>query len=337
MLNFWEESFWLPQSATWDDFKSNGTIRYPQASELQYTVLVGAILLITRILVESFVFLPIGVAFGWIDTTNEGFCSRVFGHLFGGFAGRRKFKRVAESAWRFTYYFFSFFIGLYIISKEPQFKDVDDCWRDYPHQNVNDAVWWYYVVETGFYWSLFFSTFVFDVRRSDFWQMVIHHVITISLLSISFTVNCVRVGTLILLSHDAADVLIELGKLFRYAHWNTALNILYVIFMLVWIGTRLIYYPFWVIHSVIYTAPPLIQANYRWEDVFQAPMIPRVLAVMLISLVGLHVFWTYLLIKIAIKSRNSGSLDDIREESDSEATSPESSPKPVRKEKKKQK
>jgi hypothetical protein len=58
--SFWDEYFWLPEGITWNDLKSNSTHHYPDVWELRYTVYIGTLLLITRILVESFVFLPIG-------------------------------------------------------------------------------------------------------------------------------------------------------------------------------------------------------------------------------------------------------------------------------------
>jgi hypothetical protein len=64
------------------------------------------------------------------------------------------------------------------------------------------------------------STFALDVRRSDYLQMMLHHLVTIVLLSMGYTVNFVRAGTLIILTHDTADILLELGKLFRYAQWS---------------------------------------------------------------------------------------------------------------------
>jgi hypothetical protein len=53
-----------------------------------------------------------------------------------------------------------------------------------------------------------FSAFTIDVRRSDFWEMAIHHAITIILLSLSFTVNFVRIGTMVLICHDTADIIL---------------------------------------------------------------------------------------------------------------------------------
>lgn len=67
---FWSERFWLPDNVTWADFKPrvvNGQmVHFPQPEHLVYTVQAGVALVVLRILVESFVQLPVGVAGGWI-------------------------------------------------------------------------------------------------------------------------------------------------------------------------------------------------------------------------------------------------------------------------------
>jgi len=43
----------------------------------------------------------------------------------------------------------------------------------------------------------------------DFSEMIVHHISTISLLSMSWSANMVRVGTLVLCVHDAVDYIME--------------------------------------------------------------------------------------------------------------------------------
>ena len=62
---------------------------------------------------------------------------------------------------------------------------------DYPHHDIEPSVWWYYMIELSFYWSLSISQFT-DVRRKDFVEMFIHHITTIALLSFSWTCNLTR-------------------------------------------------------------------------------------------------------------------------------------------------
>jgi ceramide synthetase len=64
------------------------------------------------------------------------------------------------------------------------------------------------MIELAFYWSLIFSQFI-DVRRKDFWEMFIHHIATTLLLSFSYVVNFVRIGSLVLVIHDFGDFWLE--------------------------------------------------------------------------------------------------------------------------------
>lgn len=66
------------------------------------------------------------------------------------------------------------------------------------------------MIELAFYWSLLFSQFI-DVKRKDFWQMFLHHIATILLLSFSYVVNFVRIGTLVLVIHDFGDFWLEVS------------------------------------------------------------------------------------------------------------------------------
>lgn len=328
---FWSESFWLPNTVRWNDLKSNSTARFPQVEEFKYTIYYGVVMLFVRIFFECCVFLPFGHFFGWSDK-SQSLPLKMIQHLNFGFAGKSKFKRVAETAWRFVFYLCAWTAGVFVLWNEPQLSDVNECWRNYPDHPISDKVWWYYIIETAFYWALLFSSVVFDIRRADFYQLTLHHIVTISLLFISWSINMVRVGTLILFSHDVADIFIELGKLFRYANWQTALHILFVIFMFVWCGTRLFYYPFYVIRSVVFDAPELIQKSYRWEEIFSRPIVPRLLMVMLCCLLVLHIFWTYVLVKVAVHSLRHGEMDDIREDaSDSDEAAPAAARKNAKK------
>ena len=67
---------------------------------------------------------------------------------------------------------------------------------NFPHHNTTNDIWWYYMIELGFYISLMFSQFM-DVKRKDFWEMFVHHIVTILLLTLSWTCNLTRIGTLV--------------------------------------------------------------------------------------------------------------------------------------------
>ncbi|TNN75611.1 Ceramide synthase 2 [Liparis tanakae] len=107
-----------------------------------------------------------------------------------------------------------------------------------------ESQYWYYILEMSFYGSLLLSV-AFDVKRKDFKEQIIHHLATLVLLSFSWCVNYIRIGTLVMIVHDASDVLLESAKLFNYAKWEKTCKSLFVLFALVFMVTRLIIFPFW--------------------------------------------------------------------------------------------
>ena len=84
---------------------------------------------------------------------------------------------------------------------------------------ADPAVWWHYMLEMAFYWSLLFTQFT-DVKRKDFWEMFIHHIATLALLTLSWSNQMHRMGSLVLMVHDLADHWMELAKLCKYAGYE---------------------------------------------------------------------------------------------------------------------
>ena len=79
------------------------------------------------------------------------------------------------------------------------------------------------------------------------------------------------------------------------------------VFALIWIISRIGIYPLWIIRSTLFDAPKVI-AMYPVYYIFNA---------LLIALECLHIFWTYLIIKIVAESmqKEEGKLEDVRESS----------------------
>ena len=67
-------------------------------------------------------------------------------------------------SWRCFYYSLMFGYGMAVLWKKQWLWDIRYCWYHYPHHAVEGDVWWYYMIELTFYWSLTFSQF-YDVKR----------------------------------------------------------------------------------------------------------------------------------------------------------------------------
>ena len=76
------------------------------------------------------------------------------------------------------------------------------------------------MLELAFYYSLIFLQLMEGRERKDFSEMLLHHIITIPLLSLSWTSQFTRIGTLVLIVHDSSDHLLEMAKMLAYAKYQ---------------------------------------------------------------------------------------------------------------------
>ncbi|KHN81807.1 Ceramide synthase 6 [Toxocara canis] len=304
----WDARLWLPRGVSWEQLPT-------RSEDLFFSLLLAFPILALRILYESFVGIPGGVYLGYGSGTLS---QQIRRHLLFGFAKNTRSKRVLECFFRFSSYTFLFVYGVIVLVDAPWLHDVTLCWIGYPFHEVPDTIWWYYMIETGFYYSLLITS-LFDVRRSDFRQLVFHHFVTIALLSASWMLNFVRVGTLVLISHDVSDIWLELAKLVHYDDANVKYaNALFVVFLVSWTLTRIGYFPFIIIRSAIFDAPKLIQADYNLFNPFEIPYAPRIIIGLLFCLLVLHIFWTTIIVHIVIRTVMVGEAKDVRSDDEGE-------------------
>ncbi|XP_064401149.1 ceramide synthase 5-like [Halichondria panicea] len=165
-----------------------------------------------------------------------------------------KFK---ETGWRFLAYLSLVVYGLWANLKEPCVWDLSTCYHGYPTTPPTKEVLLYWAFQLAFYCSLLVSHFK-DIRRKDFYQMFVHHITTLALLTFAYTVNMLQTGMLIALVHDLSDVPLELAKMLHYASYEGLAQASFVFFTLMFILTRLVILPFWLIWSVAFDIPALL-------------------------------------------------------------------------------
>ncbi|XP_029587124.1 ceramide synthase 2 [Salmo trutta] len=199
-------------------------------------------------------------------------------------------KKFREACWRFTFYLLAFIAGLGALIDKPWFYDMEEMWNGFPTLPLLPSQYWYYMIELGFYISLLFSVAT-DVKRKDFKEQIVHHVATILLISFSWLVNYIRAGTLIMLVHDASDYLLESAKMFNYAGWRKTCNYIFILFAAVFILTRLVILPFWIIHTT-WVYPLTLYPPFFGFYFFNG---------LLFVLQCLHIFWAGLILRMAIK------------------------------------
>ncbi|XP_061640966.1 ceramide synthase 5 isoform X1 [Phyllopteryx taeniolatus] len=323
---FWNERFWLPRNVTWADLAERAAgVEYPQAGHLLAAFPLAVGMFAVRMLFERFVAStcarrlhihpdverkaqPNAVLEKVFTSITKNPDSR---HLDGlskqldwevrkvqrWFRQRRNqdkpstHAKFCESMWRLTFYLCIFMYGFQFLWQTSWMWDTRHCWYGYPYQVLTPALYRYYVTELAFYWSLLFSQFT-DIRRKDFLSMFVHHLATVGLISFSYANNMVRVGTLVMCVHDASDFLLEAAKLANYAKYQRLCDLLFIIFSLTFFLTRLVIFPIWVLNSTLFESWLIVGPFPSWW----------LFNVLLLVLQVLHVIWSYLIARIAIKA-----------------------------------
>jgi ceramide synthetase len=119
----------------------------------------------------------------------------------------------------------------------------------WPNQPIPKTLMLFYMCQCGFYVYSIGALVAWETRRKDFAVMMSHHVITSTLIGVSYLTGFFRIGIIILALHDASDVFLETAKLCKYTEKELGASLFFGLFATSWLLLRLIYFPFWIIKT----------------------------------------------------------------------------------------
>lgn len=222
-------------------------------------------------------------------------------------------KKFCEASWRFLFYLVAFTYGMGMLWQSTWFWDTQLCWENFGHQEIYWPEFIYYMMECSFYLSLLFSIMT-DVKRKDFSEQLIHHIATLTLITSSYLMTYVRVGTLVMAVHDISDIFLELAKCLNYMKKQVIAEKIFTIFAIIFIVSRLIIYPFWVIHTSAVKSLEVSPTDFKW-CFFNA---------LLTVLLCLHIFWASIIFNMAKEMITIGTVKkDHRSDTEDEDTEEE--------------
>ena len=135
--------------------------------------------------------------------------------------------------------------------------------------------------------SYFFCDFIFLIiseRQSDFINMLLHHICTISLIIFSFITNYSNIGCLVIFCHMQSDILLHLERFLLQTDKSVfILTIVGVIFV-----SNFIYMRQYVFGDMIYTIYKYI--TWKWD------IITFMLWLFLVILYIMHFRWSAILL-----------------------------------------
>ncbi|OUM57264.1 hypothetical protein PIROE2DRAFT_48842 [Piromyces sp. E2] len=182
-------------------------------------------------------------------------------------------------------------------------KDLNAFWEGLPYQSQSKKVIVYYMIQFGSALCTFILQFKQSRTRKSHGEFLLHDMATVTLLILSFLNNYIRMGAVVLFLHDISDIFSYGCKIYVDTENLKSAIFFYVSLVLSWIWTRLYVFPFQVILQCftnnIWARPELV--GYM------------IIAICLVSLLCLHVYWITIFIMIGVKLVVTGEADDMQD------------------------
>ncbi|KDN62443.1 putative TLC domain-containing protein [Colletotrichum sublineola] len=261
-----------------------------------------------------------------------------------GISKKKDITRFSEQGWMLAYYSVLWPLGMYLYCNSSYFLSLKGLWADWPKRELDGLMKAYILVQWA-YWVQQVVSVNIEARRKDYWEMIVHHAITISLIAACYAYHQTRVGHLILILMDVIELIFPLAKCLKYVGFTTLCDAVFGVFLFVWAWTRHVFY-LMVCWSVYYDLPrSLEQPCFRGaaEDVvgpFQPPEegwshllepfldpkgtvcmtngITKGFLTFLLALEVVICVWSFLIIRVTIRVLKGASAEDVRSDVEDE-------------------
>ncbi|KAM6395851.1 ceramide synthase 1 [Rhynochetos jubatus] len=225
--------------------------------------------------------------------------------------------KMPESAWKLLFYTLSWSYGIYLLffTDYPFFYDPPSVFYDWKKgMDVPTDIAIAYLMQCSFYGHSIYATAYMDTWRKDSVVMLLHHVVTLTLIAFSYAFRYHNVGILVLFLHDVNDVQLEFTKLnvyFKhrggvYHRLNDVLsNIGCLTFSISWFWFRLYWFPLKVLYATCHSSLQLVP-NIPFYFFFNA---------LLLVLTLMNIYWfLYIVLFVArVLMGQMQEVNDVRE------------------------
>ncbi|CAK9031875.1 unnamed protein product [Durusdinium trenchii] len=158
-------------------------------------------------------------------------------------------------------------------------------------------------------------TVLLEPKRKDFLEMMVHHIVTIGVVYVSYFGGWNRVGVVVMVLLDPADVPLHLAKLCKYTSealqmnlWQFFADRLFEFFAVLFFVTRLVMFGY-VCWSAHFESAQYFDVNYA----------AKFCILLLYLLMVLQLYWFGLILKVAVKLMRGQGAEDIRSDDEDEA------------------
>ncbi|KAL1023284.1 hypothetical protein UPYG_G00038700 [Umbra pygmaea] len=222
--------------------------------------------------------------------------------------------KMPESAWKLIFYTMSWSYSTYLLffTNYTFFHNPPSVFYDWQSgMTVPTDIAFAYLIQGSFYGHSIYATVYMDAWRKDSTVMVVHHVITLALITFSYAFRFHNIGLLVLFLHDINDIQLEFTKLnvyFKtrgggyYLIHDILSNMGSVSFSITWFWFRLYWFPLKVLYA---TCVSSLQA---------VPNIPFYFFFnfLLLTLLCMNIYWFLFIVAFVVKVL-TGQMKDVKD------------------------
>lgn len=172
-------------------------------------------------------------------------------------------------------YIVSTVFGFYTLCKsdfmDPIFGGIghhSNIFRDLELNNIPSNLQYYLWFSIASHSESFFQHLLTNMYEKKYYEFLLHHGMAFFLLTFSYLYNCWKVAALVVYLHDFSDVFLTTVRVLAdYKNMNKMLvNIIFVVNVLFWIYSRIIYLPFYLIYEtmVVISTGRIVKYGYSF-------------------------------------------------------------------------
>ncbi|KAK6468205.1 ceramide synthase 1-like [Huso huso] len=225
--------------------------------------------------------------------------------------------KMPESVWKLLFYTASWSYSFYLLffTQYTFFHDPPSAFYDWKRgMAVPTDIAVAYLIQGSFYGHAIYATLHMDAWRKDSAVMLLHHVITLALITFSYAFRYHNVGILVLFLHDVNDIQLEFTKLNVYLKNRAGVyhllndlvsNLGCVSFGTTWFWCRLYWFPLKVLYTTCVSSLQSVP-NIPFYFFFNTLLFA-------LTLMNIYWFLYILLFVVKVLTGQMTEVNDVRE------------------------
>ena len=190
--------------------------------------------------------------------------------------------------------------GLYVMSQGTLwYFNTTAMFEGFPHRSHEGIFKAYYLLQAS-YWSqqAIVLMLMLEKPRKDFKELVIHHIITLALIGLSYRFHFAKMGIAVYITHDISDFFLATSKTLNYID-SILVGPYFVLFMGVWIYLRH-YINLRILWATLTEFKTVGPYDLNWEtQQYKCWLSQLVTFSLLACLQAVNLFWLFLILRIA--------------------------------------